>query len=173
MLQTPASGIPQFVSAILSVPSPMQHLHGMRFCGSIVSCIFLLDASRHSSRGQDKELAPADVVQVLYSALSVLPYYFFLASFSRSFLSFLEILSLVSGVGGFGMMPACPKSRPTVEEGWAPTDNQYLGRSVHSPIITICISKCNWKAQTIAEVWSLKISVAHSTQDGLTLFCLY
>ena len=28
--------------------------------------------------------------------------------------------------GGGGMTPACPKSRPTVSDGWAPTDIQYL-----------------------------------------------
>ena len=30
--------------------------------------------------------------------------------------------------GGAGMTPACPKSRATVSEGWAPTDIQYLQR---------------------------------------------
>lgn len=50
----------------------------------------------------------------------------FFAAFALSFASFFEILSFVSGLGGWGMIPAWPSSLPTVEEGCAPTDSQYL-----------------------------------------------
>lgn len=33
------------------------------------------------------------------------------------------------GTGGLGMTPACPNSRPTVCDGCAPTDSQYLRTS--------------------------------------------
>ena len=47
--------------------------------------------------------------------------YFFLA-----FSSFFGPCCLPSGVGGFGMTPAWPSSLPTVVDGWAPTEIQYL-----------------------------------------------
>lgn len=46
------------------------------------------------------------------------PSYFFLSAFLT--------WPAWSPEGALGMTPACPSSRATVSEGWAPTDNQYL-----------------------------------------------
>lgn len=85
-------------------------------------------------------------IHVVYSLPIVMlhaTHFAVLAAFSSSFLFFLETLNLLSGVGGFGMMPACPRSRSTVEDGWAPTDSQYLDSKIRL-MFTVSIRTGIW-----------------------------